>query len=234
MIRYSSYCRIGSKYLPSFMIYQIYLAEDLPRIAQMMKDNLSLDPELQCVGHARDGQELIEQLSQSPNLPHLILMDIKMPRLNGIQATAHLKALHPQLKILMTTVFDDEQHIFEAILAGADGYLLKDAPPGELHRSIREVMEGGAPMSPAIASKALAMLRRKPESTPAKAADHDLSEREIEILGQLSKGLRYRQVAENLYISEGTVRKHIENIYRKLQVHNKLSAVDKAKDLGVI
>lgn len=216
------------------MTYQIHLAEDLPRLAEMLKENLNLSPEFKCVGHARDGAELLEQLRAAPNLPHLVLMDIKMPRLNGIEATARLKQMHPQLKVIMTTVFDDDQHIFDAILAGADGYLLKDAPPEELHRGIREVMNGGAPLSPAIARKALAIMRRMPGESPVKPADHDLSAREIEILEQLSKGLRYRQVAENLYISEGTVRKHIENIYRKLQVHNKLSAVDKAKDLGVL
>lgn len=216
------------------MTYLIHLAEDLPRIARMLKDNLSLSPDFKCSGHARDGAELLEQLREAPNLPHLVLMDIKMPRLNGIQATTELKRMHPQLKIIMTTVFDDDQYIFDAILAGADGYLLKDAPPEELHRAIREVMDGGAPLSPSIARKALAIMRRIPLESRVKTADHDLSDREIEILEQLSKGLRYRQVAENLYISEGTVRKHIENIYRKLQVHNKLSAVDKAKDLGVL
>lgn len=200
----------------------------------MLKENIALSPDFMVSGHAADGQDLIEQLGAMPNLPHIILMDIKMPRLNGIQATEQIKARYPQLKIVMITVFDDEQHIFDAILAGADGYLLKDAPPEELHRSLHEVMSGGAPMSPAIARKALALLRQPPEPTPATPEQYDLSEREIEILQQLSKGLRYRQVAQNLYISEGTVRKHIENIYRKLQVHNKLSAVDKARKSGII
>lgn len=200
----------------------------------MLKENIALSPDFMVSGHAADGQDLIEQLGAMPNLPHIILMDIKMPRLNGIQATEQIKARYPQLKIVMITVFDDEQHIFDAILAGADGYLLKDAPPEELHRSLHEVMSGGAPMSPAIARKALALLRQPPEPTPATPEQYDLSEREIEILQQLSKGLRYRQVAQNLYISEGTVRKHIEHIYRKLQVHNKLSAVDKARKSGLI
>lgn len=216
------------------MLYHVHIAEDLPRLARMLKENIALSPDFMVSGHAADGQDLIEQLGAMPNLPHIILMDIKMPRLNGIQATEQIKARYPQLKIVMITVFDDEQHIFDAILAGADGYLLKDAPPEELHRSLHEVMSGGAPMSPAIARKALALLRQPPEPTPATPEQYDLSEREIEILQQLSKGLRYRQVAQNLYISEGTVRKHIENIYRKLQVHNKLSAVDKARKSGII
>ncbi|GJM31190.1 MAG: DNA-binding response regulator [Saprospiraceae bacterium] len=215
------------------MLYHVHIAEDLPRLAKMLRENLELSPDFKVTGHAEDGQALLDQLAEAATLPHIILMDIKMPRLNGIETTARLKAMHPQIKIVMATVFDDEEHIFDAILAGADGYLLKDEKPEVLHRSLLEVMHGGAPMSPAIARKAIALLRRQPEVVP-KTTTSDLSDREIEILDQISRGLRYRQVAENLHISEGTVRKHIENIYRKLQVHNKVSAVDKGKKLGII
>ena len=216
------------------MKYHVHIAEDLPRLAKMMRENLELSPDFLVTGHSEDGQALLDHLAQAKTLPHIVLMDIKMPRLNGIQTTAQLKARHPQIKIVMATVFDDETHIFDAILAGADGYLLKDEQPEVLHRSLKEVMNGGAPMSPAIARKALALVRR-PSRVPTPPSEGiDLSEREVEILDQLSRGLRYRQVAENLHISEGTVRKHIENIYRKLQVHNKISAVDKGKKLGLI
>ncbi len=216
------------------MKYHVHIAEDLPRLAKMMRENLELSPDFLVTGHSEDGRALLDDLAKAKTLPHIVLMDIKMPRLNGIETTAQLKALHPQVKIVMATVFDDETHIFEAILAGADGYLLKDEQPEVLHRSLKEVMTGGAPMSPAIARKALALLRR-PSAAPTTATEEvDLSEREVEILDQLSRGLRYRQVAGNLHISEGTVRKHIENIYRKLQVHNKISAVDKGKKLGLI
>lgn len=216
------------------MTYHIHIAEDLPRLAKMLRENLELSPDFKVSGQAEDGQELLEQLTALPTLPHIVLMDIMMPRLNGIETTARLKALHPQIKVVMATVFDDETHIFDAILAGADGYLLKDESPEVLHRSLREVMEGGAPMSPAIARKALTLLRRPPPAVPKTQTDAPLSDREIDILDQLSRGLRYRQVAENLDISEGTVRKHIENVYRKLQVHNKVSAVDKGRQLGLI
>lgn len=216
------------------MIYHVHIAEDLPRLSKMMRENLELSPDFKVSGQAEDGQALLEQLSAMPSLPHIVMMDIMMPRLNGIETTARLKALHPQIKIVMATVFDDETHIFDAILAGADGYLLKDEAPEVLHRSLREVMEGGAPMSPAIARKALALMRRAPIPELKSPPETNLSEREIDILDQLSRGLRYRQVAANLDISEGTVRKHIENVYRKLQVHNKVSAVDKGRQLGII
>ena len=129
----------------------------------------------------------------------------------------------------MLTVFDDEDKIFNAIKAGAKGYLLKDEPPQRIYEGIKMIMNGGAPMSPTIAAKSLEMLRNPyniesdvPEET------YVLSKRETEVLEQLSKGLDYNQISANLFISPATVRKHIENIYGKLQVHNKIQAVQKA------
>ncbi len=214
--------------------YHVHITEDLPRLAKMLRENLEMSPDFKVTGMAVNGQDLLNQLITIPSLPDVVLMDIQMPVMNGIAATEALKAKHPQIKIVMATVFDDEESIFSAILAGADGYLLKDESPEVLHRSLLEVMEGGAPMSPAIARKALSMLRKKPLQAVPAEINHDLSDREIEILEHLSKGLRYDQVAENLHISTGTVRKHIENIYRKLQVHNKTAAVEAARKKGVI
>lgn len=200
----------------------------------MLRDHLELVPDFRVTGVAVNGQALLDQLAASPILPDIVLMDIQMPVLDGIGATEALKALHPQIKVVMATVFDDEENIFNAILAGADGYLLKDEAPEALHRALQEVMSGGAPMSPAIARKSLAMLRRAPVHPQKTETAAELSERELEILEQLSKGLRYDQVAANLNISTGTVRKHIENIYRKLQVHNKTAAVEAGKKMGLI
>jgi DNA-binding NarL/FixJ family response regulator len=215
-------------------IHHIHITEDLPRLAKMLQENLELSPQFKVTGHSLNGEALLLHLAASTSLPDIVMMDIQMPVMDGIAATAALKAKHPQIKVVMATVFDDEENIFNAILAGADGYLLKDEPPHVLHRSLQEVMEGGAPMSPAIARKALLLLRKTPAPPAAAQNDHSLSEREIEILEQLSKGLRYEQVGQNLHISTGTVRKHIENIYRKLQVHNKLEAVDAARRKGLI
>ncbi|MCU0345305.1 MAG: response regulator transcription factor [Saprospiraceae bacterium] len=214
--------------------HHVHITEDIARLAKMMRENLELSPDFKVTGIAVNGQDLLNQLPALPSLPDIVLMDIQMPVLDGIAATAALKARHPQVKVVMATVFDDEENIFNAILAGADGYLLKDEPPQVLHRALQEVMEGGAPMSPAIARKALSLLRKNPVAPTPAAADHDLTDREIELLEQLSKGLRYEQVGQNLHISTGTVRKHIENIYRKLQVHNKMEAVAAARRRGLI
>ncbi|HRF39022.1 MAG TPA: response regulator transcription factor [Saprospiraceae bacterium] len=215
-------------------LLHIHIAEDQPRLAQMLRDHLELVPDFRVTGVAGNGRVLLDQLAALPSLPDVVLMDIQMPVLDGIGATEALKAQHPQVKVVMATVFDDEENIFNAILAGADGYLLKDEAPEVLHRALQEVMSGGAPMSPAIARKSLAMLRRTPVQPQQTDPATELSERELEILEQLSKGLRYDQVAANLNISTGTVRKHIENIYRKLQVHNKTAAVEAGKKRGWI
>ena len=162
-------------------------------------------------------------------------MDIEMPVLNGIEATALVKQKYPQIKIIMLTVFDNDEHIFNAIKAGADGYLLKETSPDILEKGIRETLSGGAAMNPSIAMRTLKLLRN-PESISnlQEREEISLSSREVEVLEQLSKGLSYTKIAENLFLSPSTVRKHIENIYKKLQVHSKIEAVEKARQNNII
>ena len=158
-----------------------------------------------------------------------------MPKMNGIEATEKVKQKYPHIKIIMLTVFDNDENIFNAIKAGADGYLLKEINAADLHSGILETLNGGAAMNPSIALKTLKLLRN-PISIRDKQEKENikLTEREVDVLEQLSKGLSYNAIAENLILSTGTIRKHIENIYRKLQVHNKLEAVDKAKRNNLI
>jgi DNA-binding NarL/FixJ family response regulator len=215
------------------MLYHIAIAEDLPRLARMLQENVELSPDFKVVHIAMNGRAMIDWLETCPNKPDLILMDINMPEMNGIEATQAVKDHFPQIKVVMATVFEDENHIFDAILAGADGYLLKDETPEDFHRNLHEALEGGAPMSPAIARKSLQMMRRGAPQ-PAAAMEHNLTPREVEILEQLSRGLSYQQVADNLFVSTGTVRTHIEHVYRKLQVNNKTAAVEQARRKGII
>jgi DNA-binding NarL/FixJ family response regulator len=135
----------------------------------------------------------------------------------------------------MLTVFDNDENIFRAIKAGADGYLLKDITPDELYKAIIDTMNGGASMTPSIALKTLKMFRQ-PVDFEAETNDPDikLTDREINVLEQLTTGIKYDQIAANLFVSTGTVRKHVENIYFKLQVHNKLEAIQKAKNNKLI
>lgn len=181
---------------------------------------------------AANGAEIVDVLIKEKYID-LILMDIEMPIMNGIEATAIIKKKYPQIKIIMLTVFDNDEHIFNAIQAGADGYLMKEVAPDILYEGIRGTLNGGAAMNPSIAMKTLKLLRNPVDFSKDKV-ETGLSEREIEVLEQVSKGLSYTQIAENLFLSPSTIRKHIENIYRKLQVHSKMEAVQKARRNNLI
>ncbi|MBU1097059.1 MAG: response regulator transcription factor [Bacteroidetes bacterium] len=214
---------------------ELILAEDNNNLAMSIKEKLELfDNKLKFKGRAVNGEDLLKLLEEDHNVD-VILMDIEMPKIDGIEAASLVTAKFPCIKILMLTVFDDEDKIFRAIQAGAMGYLLKDVKPAELMNSIQMIVEGGAPMSPAIAAKTLGLLKNPGRINRAETKEEfELSEREIEVLVQLSQGLDYKEIAENLFISPSTVRKHIENIYRKLQVNNKMKAVKKALKHNII
>ena len=183
---------------------------------------------------AANGLELLERLEANHNVD-LILMDIEMPKMNGIEATQAIKQKYPQIKIIMLTVFDNDENIFKSIKAGADGYLLKEVSPKDLQQGIIDTMGGGATMTPSIALKTLKLFRNPIEFDSVENAENiKLTTRETEVLEQLSKGLKYELIAANLFLSVGTIRKHIENIYTKLQVHNKLEAIEKARNNKLI
>lgn len=205
---------------------RIAFAEDNPFIEKSLIEKLSFFEELKLKYSASNGAEIVGKVTADTNID-IILMDIQMPEMNGIDATRLIKQKHPQIKIVMLTVFDDDENIFNSIQAGADGYLLKDTDPQTLFNSIKEVLDGGASMTPSIALKALNLLRNPLKESSESKEDISLTKRETEILGQISNGLNYIEIAENLIISPATVRKHIENIYKKLQVHNKVEAVQK-------
>ena len=210
------------------MPIRILIAEDNNRLARTLIDKLNLfEDQLSVRGWEPHGKALLQHLQVDAHVD-LILMDIQMPVMDGIETTRIVKQQFPHLKVIMSTVFDEEHYILEAIMAGANGYLLKDERPEKLMEAITEVLNGGAPMSASVARKALNLIRYKNEGLPEEKVDFNLTRRETEILEQLSSGLNYNQIAENLFISPGTVRKHIENIYQKLHVHNKVEAVQMA------
>lgn len=216
-------------------MYKIAVAEDNSLLAKSIQEKIGFfGDELRFKFRGINGQDLLQKLAQDSNVD-VILMDIQMPEMNGIEATKQVVQKYPHIKVIMLTVLDDENHIFQAIQAGANGYILKDEPPHKLLSGILEIMQGGAPMSTGIALKALRMLRN-PLDNPTEELEEktDLSARETDVLQQLSKGFDYKQIAENLHISPSTVRKHIENIYVKLQVHNKIDAVSKAQKQRII
>ena len=216
------------------MSVKIAIVDDNSFLIHAVKEKLSFFEDLEFKFSALNGSELLPKLQDNHNLD-LILMDIEMPVLNGIETTQIVKQKYPHIKIIMLTVFDNDENIFNAIKAGADGYLLKEINPELLHNGILETINGGAAMNPSIALKTLKLLRNPSSIENIKEQeDLKLTQREVDVLEQLSKGLSYNLIAENLIISTGTVRKHIERLYRKLQVHNKLEAVEKAKRNNII
>ena len=211
------------------MNIKIAIADDNTLLIKAIAEKLSFFSDLKLKFSAKNGSELLLKLEEDHNLD-LILMDIEMPVLNGIETTEIIKNKYPHIKIIMLTVFDNDENIFMSIKAGADGYLLKEINAKDLHHGIIETLNGGAAMNPSIALKTLKLLRNPIDiENIQEQEDIKLTSREIEVLEQLSKGLSYQLIADNLFLSTGTVRKHIENIYKKLQVHNKLEAVQKAK-----
>ena len=161
----------------------------------------------------------------------VLLLDINLPNMSGIKAIPLIRKRFSGLKIIMLTIFDDDNTIMEAILAGADGYLLKKTPPVKLLSSIKECMNGGSPMTPSIAKRVLTLFKKY---IPAKNEDFSLSPREMEILNLLVEGNSNNEIADNLFISKETVRNHIRNIYKKLRVHSKSQAVVKAIREGLV
>lgn len=197
---------------------KVAIVEDDDEIRILLAMLIGKSPGYSCEQTFSNCNNILAELSQDP--PDVILMDIELPGISGIEGVKKLTTALPGTHFIMLTIRDDDNTIFDALSAGASGYLLKDTPPVKLLNGIREVVEGGAPMTPAIARRVTASFKTK--------TDSPLSERETEILQALCDGHHYNAVAESLFISGHTVRSHIKNIYRKLQVNSRAEAVSKA------
>lgn len=215
----------------------VALAEDNPVNRRTFFQKMSGLPQYEILFMAEDGAECLDELKGLPptRLPQVIFMDIEMPQLNGIETIAIAKSLYPQIHFVVLTVFDDDEKLFEAIRAGASGYLLKHEPVAVLQDAISNVLEqGGAPMSPAIARKALQMLSHS--TKPIEGVDEHLpqtiTDREKEILQHTVNGWDAKRIASVLNISTLTVRKHIANIYTKLHVQSKAQVIQMAHKHG--
>jgi DNA-binding NarL/FixJ family response regulator len=215
---------------------KVAIVDDRPQNRYSIKERLLHTGEAEVIFMAQNGKDFLEQMAalKTPSLPQVVLMDIEMPVMDGIAAVGTASITYPDTRYLMLTVFDDDDKIFDAIKAGAAGYLLKDESVEKILNALKHIVEdGGAPMSPRIARKALNMLMNSsvPE-TIAKAPQDDvlkmLSDREAEILKHLVDGMDHIEVAEKLFLSPHTVRKHIANIYAKLHVKNRSQVVKMA------
>jgi len=206
------------------MNIKVAIFEDNRNLRESLFQLIDGSDGFRCVGAFANCDRLIQNIKESR--PDVVLMDIEMPGLSGIEAIKILKENFPEIKVLMETIFEDNNKIFDSICNGAEGYILKNTPPVFILSAIKDIYEGGAPMTPSVASKVLKMFKKN--SSPSLKEDTGLTEREKEILVLLVDGMSYKKIAATCFISADTVSGHIKNIYKKLQVHSKSEAVAKA------
>jgi DNA-binding NarL/FixJ family response regulator len=199
------------------------IIEDQDEIREGLASLIGFTPGFKCTGSYRSMEEALDRIKM--NIPDVVLSDIGLPGMDGIQGIKMLKDRYPNMLILMITVYDDDERIFDALCAGANGYLLKRIPPMRLLESLREAVDGGSPMSPEVASKVIRLFR---EFRPPEAVDYDLTPHEVRLLKLLVEGHNYNTAAKELKNSINTVKFYIKRIYEKLQVHSKSEAVAKA------
>jgi DNA-binding NarL/FixJ family response regulator len=209
---------------------RVLIADDHPLFRHGIRGLLDATADFEAIGEATSGDEVITQADEL--LPDMILMDIHMPGVNGIEATRRILHAHPQIHVLMVTMFEDDASVFSAMRAGAHGYILKDAQKEDLLRAIRAVSSGEAIFSPAIASRMIAFFNSAHPAAPAQVFP-ELTEREREILDLIAQGLNNGEVAARLVLSSSTVRNYVSNIFSKLQVADRAQAIVKARDAGL-
>jgi len=201
----------------------IGIVEDNDVLRSSMEMLLQNNGNYQVVFSLHDARTILEQTEI--HMPRLILMDIDMPGINGIEAVKMVKKDFPAVDIIMFTVFEDDEKIFRSVMAGASGYLLKKIAPSRLLEALNDFVQGGAPMTGSIATRALEMFRKQTKQT---SAEFNLSVKELEILTALTEGKSYKTIAAERFLSTETIKSHVKNIYVKLHVHSKSEAVAKA------
>ncbi len=209
---------------------KVAIFEDNKPRRELLELLLNSSDGMVCTHAYEDGRNILKHIEDT--MPDVLLMDIDMPFVNGIEALKIIRIKYPLIKVLMQTIFEDDEKIFDAIVAGADGYILKKTPPAKLLEAIAEVMDGGAPMTPTVARQLLLLFNNKHKQFPKK--DFDLSKREQEILGYLVQGLSYKMIADKCFISYATVNSHISHIYEKLHVSSGIEAVAKAIEHKIV
>ncbi len=222
---------------------RILLVDDQKLIRQGMRTLLNLEGDIDVVGEASNGVEAIAAVEQMG--PDVVLMDVRMPQLDGVAATRHITERFPDVAIIILTTFDDDEYVFEGLKAGARGYMLKDVGSDEIAAAIRVVAAGGALMQPSIARKVMAEFgrmagtRAEPAPPPPAAPDQStlvepLTERELDVLRALANGLSNREIAEQLVITEGTVKNHVSSLLAKLNARDRTQAVLRAQALRLL
>jgi DNA-binding NarL/FixJ family response regulator len=217
------------------MAIRVMLVDDQALFREGLETLLSVRRDIQVVGQASNGQEAVEVAAQVQ--PDVVLMDVRMPVLNGVRATRRLKKAQPQCRVIVLTTFDDDEYVFDALRAGAVGYLLKDVASARLVEAIRAAARGESILEPSVAAKVIAEFTRVSSMVPSAQMEQlvePLSERELEILGLIARGGSNREIADQLFIAEGTVKNHVTHILGKLGVRDRTQAALKARELGLL
>jgi two-component system, NarL family, response regulator LiaR len=201
----------------------VCIVEDRIDIRESLVALVDSQENLSCIGAFENAEDALVGIPELQ--PNIVLMDIDLPKMNGIDCIKLLKPKCPRVQFMICTVYDEDEKVFEALRTGANGYILKRSPPAKLVEAIIELYNGGSPMSSDIARKIVLAMQQKPEEKIQE--EYHITPREQEILGLLSKGLSYQELADKLFISSKTVRKHIFNIYEKLHVNSRMEAVNK-------
>ncbi len=210
---------------------KVLVCDDQAVVTDGLELILNADPEIEVVGAAHDGAEALQAIPQSR--PDLVLMDLKMPGMNGIQATREISQKYPEIKVLVLTTFGDDEWVFDAIRSGAAGYLLKGTPRQELIKAVKGTVMGQTHVDPAVAGKLLSHIAQSSTPQETSVAD-ELSERELEILQLLAKGLTNAEIADRLYLTRGTVRNYVSAILAKLRVEDRTQAALIAVKHGLV
>ena len=209
----------------------VSIIDDNSTVRKTVSQLINSDEALECIGVFGSVAEALPGLRANP--PNVVLMDIELPDLDGVEGTRQVKREHPEIDIIMLTVFADPERILKSIQAGASGYLLKKSEPSKIIEAIVEVRYGGSPMTSSIARLVMNMIRDVNGPVSGRRQQGPLTDREYEILQLILDGSRYQQIADQLFISVDTVRSHIRRIYEKLQVHSKTEALAEAKKRGI-
>jgi DNA-binding NarL/FixJ family response regulator len=211
---------------------RVLIADDQALVRTGFRVILDAEPDLEVVGEAGDGHEAVELVPQKR--PEVVLMDIRMPNLDGIEATRRLTALPRAPRVLMLTTFDLDEYVYEALRAGASGFLLKDAGADELLHAVRVVAGGEALLSPSITRRLIADYARRPPASEQPAALAELTPRELEVLRMLARGLSNGEIARELVLGEATVKTHVARVFQKLDLHDRAQAVVLAYETGLV
>ena len=223
---------------------RLFIIEDQPSILKNQVKILGSFNDIDIIGTAASGEEAISEITSLTKHPHVVLCDLGLPLMNGIEATKHIKAINSTIEVLIFTIFEDEDKVLKAIRAGASGYLLKGTDITKIHEAIEDVVSGGTVIQPSLARKLLKYFAMPLEGTPNELFSEDchkdphkkalLSIRELECLQIIAKGLSNNETARVLNVSKATIRTHLEHVYQKLEVTNRVEAITEAIRQGII